>query len=81
MIDSCVRTLKVGNGDGVSILGFLNAGSPLAFFLLVVIELESPTPSKTVYMQTTITTNQPPKQTTYNMHQTNTNKTNCDTCI
>jgi hypothetical protein len=41
--------LKVGNGDGVSSLGFLNAGSPFAFFLVVMIELDSPTPSNAVY--------------------------------
>jgi hypothetical protein len=43
-----MSTLKVGNGDGVSSLGFLNAGWPFAF-LLVMIELDSPTPSMAVY--------------------------------
>jgi hypothetical protein len=44
-------TLKVGNGDGVSSLGFLKADWPFAFLLLLVmmIELDSPTPSMAVY--------------------------------
>ena len=40
-------TLKVGNDAGVSVLCFFNAGSLFAF--LVTIELESPTPSNTLY--------------------------------
>lgn len=43
------RTLKVGNGDGVSILGFLNAGSVLLFFIAFN-KLESPAPSELDYI-------------------------------
>lgn len=32
LIEYIYRTLKVGNGDGVSILGLLNTGSLLLFF-------------------------------------------------
>lgn len=47
------RTLNVGNGDGVSSLDFLKAGSPFAFFLVMIELADSPTPSNAVYTDIT----------------------------
>lgn len=45
--------MNVGNGDGVSSLGFFKAGSPFAFFLVMIELADSPTPSSAVYTDIT----------------------------